>query len=763
MAHIFREKNEIPVPKGAYVNPSDARVYRILQDIDGKKRRQVIGRVTSIEKRLMYPNENFRYCFPNLWHQYYGDNELKPHSLRIGLYAATLAIATQSGCYEELVKIFGVEKANAIMDYAMFSIAEQSDVTQLFEKNMASRLCFSRKTHTDSWFSQLFSHEITEDQIDTFRQEWLERSTGSGDKQVWLCVDGSNIDCSSKQSDLNEHGKAKSHKNIPLIGFIWAVDAHSAMPVTWYVNPGNMVDSKAVLSVIEALSKSNVKVKGAIVDRGFAVQEVFDVLEENALSYIAMLKGSYQGSRTMVQKHGAQIRWNFPYLVAKGGVFGITDQVKVFKNSAKEQCVALLFDSLNGSERVAHFTDKVLSCVEQLNEKINHHEKDLSICPEMRKYVQVVSTDGEPTVQIKTANCQNGINEKGFQCIASSEQRTAQEIHRLYQLRDVSEKQFSILKSQLGYNTTRVHRSSSMRSKLAIAFIASIIRTEFMNTCKRLKLDTNQMLLECDRCQIHKWKDDSYSFVDDLSERQWKLFSALGLNSKYFEQLASEVEQRFKNPAISQLRQLPDLQEKPKPRVGRPPKNKPVEVKVKRRPGRPKGSKNKKTLEIEKMLATMPAPVKRGRGRPKGSKNKKTLKLEQQRLRQQQGNVVGRPKGSKNAVTLAKEKNEQRRLARIRANMVVLNPEQTGESQKIPTDSQAASTVLATQETTNKGLSKTVMIEKTQEPKQQKPDSQQPPKTPKDSTNAIITEGEQDRQKQITSVRKVSKKTRRRN
>lgn len=57
-----------------------------------------------------------------------------------------------------------------------------------------------------------------------------------------------------------------------------------------------------------------------------------------------------------------------------------------------------------------------------------------------------------------------------------------------------------------------------------------------------------------------------------------------------------------------------------------------AKVIVKGKPGRKKGSKNKKTLEREaeqaKQQAAMPAgaqPEKRGRGRPKGSKNKKTL------------------------------------------------------------------------------------------------------------------------------------------
>lgn len=46
-----------------------------------------------------------------------------------------------------------------------------------------------------------------------------------------------------------------------------------------------------------------------------------------------------------------------------------------------------------------------------------------------------------------------------------------------------------------------------------------------------------------------------------------------------------------------------------------------------KRRGRPKGSKNRKTLEREKLEKEHP-PVKRKRGRPKGSKNKKTLERE---------------------------------------------------------------------------------------------------------------------------------------
>ena len=49
----------------------------------------------------------------------------------------------------------------------------------------------------------------------------------------------------------------------------------------------------------------------------------------------------------------------------------------------------------------------------------------------------------------------------------------------------------------------------------------------------------------------------------------------------------------------------------------------------KRGKGRPRGSKNKKTLEREAAMAAQGlSPVRKKRGRPKGSKNKKTLERE---------------------------------------------------------------------------------------------------------------------------------------
>ena len=60
--------------------------------------------------------------------------------------------------------------------------------------------------------------------------------------------------------------------------------------------------------------------------------------------------------------------------------------------------------------------------------------------------------------------------------------------------------------------------------------------------------------------------------------------------------------------------------------AAKPPEETPVKVPGKR--GRPKGSRNKSTLERIATGSEEPVKPKRGPGRPKGSKNKKTLERE---------------------------------------------------------------------------------------------------------------------------------------
>ena len=124
MSHIYWELHEIPRPSGSYINHSDGRVFLMTEDGLGKKKRKVIGRATS--ETMMHPNDLFRYLYPALWSEYYGDRNLPEHELHAGMYALSLGIGCSTNLYPILQDVYGPLYSNAIMDYAIYSIMDRT-------------------------------------------------------------------------------------------------------------------------------------------------------------------------------------------------------------------------------------------------------------------------------------------------------------------------------------------------------------------------------------------------------------------------------------------------------------------------------------------------------------------------------------------------------------------------------------------------------------------------------------------------------------
>ena len=654
MSHIYWELNEIPIPDFAHINHHDARVYTVRTGPNGQRKRTVIGRATGATR--MHPNSTFKFEYPQLWEKYYGGRGLSEHLVQVGLYAATLAIAQRTGLYRDVVTSFGPLYGNGIMDYAMFSISERSSSTQLFADAMAFRMLFSRERHDDSWFSRLFSRHMTPEAVHNFKINHIKRCAERGMRKVWLCIDGSNNDCTMHDSDLAEPGKAKSGRQVPIVSYIWAVSAADGTPVTWAVNRGGVVDATAIREIVEFVAHSDLQVEGVIVDRGFASQELLKLLEELGLRYILMLKSNHKGFREMIDSHLTDVRWQVENVFSDEGIFGVTDRKPIFESSTKENCIGLYFDANTGSIAALRLIKKVRQEARRLKAALAAGCSAV-VAESLRKYIEISESNGERILTYKMKAWQKAIDSKGFFAIAASDDMSAEEIYRLYQLRDVSETQFSIFKSEIGMDALGVHSDASIRNKFAVAFVASIVRTEIMRACRQHDRNTNQVIRQLDHCMVKLMPDETYRFIDNLKMDDKTLYATWGLQLEHFRYLAETLGNQDAVAKSSQLRELPEMPQEAPRRRGRPPKPKTEESDVpKRRPGRPKGSKNKKTLEREAAMANMPPVPKRKPGRPKGSKNKKTLEREAQAaaaLAPKRGR--GRPKGSKNKKTLERE------------------------------------------------------------------------------------------------------------
>ena len=671
---------EIPVPEGA--RPDGNRVY-VMRDIGGGERAKMyIGIYARKDEGTFYANDNFRLFFPSLWVEHYGDEQISPHFLELGVYLLSLLISHRTGLYPALHDHFGPLNGNAMLDFAIYSIKERKNAAYLFKPAMEQSVLFSKDRLNDDFLTALFNERINREQIDKFRRAWLQACKARGISSVWLTVDGTNNNCET-DSPLSQHGKAKSLKYIPVVNYIWAVNAEDGTPVTFFVNEGSTVDSKAIAEVTAYLKANNIQVKGFILDRAFLSHEVLNDILNAGYDYVVKLKSNTYAHKNMVNAFGRKIYWNSNYLIGEDALFGIVrGPYKIFKDNDDQAYIGLYFDGKNGSERKVSQCNKIYKARQAMIAQIREGKKP-SVGEGMKPYLKLVKLQGHGSGNGKPSDPhylvlhrQEGVEllfQKGFDSIAFTQKTSAAKANRTYHLRDASEKQFMVCKTMIGSNVFRSHKTEGIESRALEMFLAAILRNDLMNACKEIGLDLPRLIEELDsKLFLVQMSDGTYTLINKVTKKMQALLDYYGVTAEDLQTITGDVTERERShgKGISQYHDLPAeiRQRNENRRRKQTAKNvtkedaDPTEsvktgkvVKEHRGPGRPPGRKNNKTLQrevtefaVNKQSGQLP---RRGPGRPPGRKNNKTLEREARELASGILPALkrkrGRPSGSK--------------------------------------------------------------------------------------------------------------------
>lgn len=673
---------EIPVPEGA--RPDGNRVY-VMRDVGGGERNKLyIGIYARKDEGTFYANDNFRLFFPSLWVEHYGDEQISPHFLELGAYLLSLLISHRAGLYPVLQDSFGPLNGNAMLDFAVYSIKERKNAAYLFKPAMEQSVLFSKDRFDDGFLSALFNEQISREQIDKFRLAWLQACKARGISSVWLTVDGTNSNCEIN-SPLSQNGKAKSLKHIPVVSYIWAVNAGDGTPVTFFVNEGSTVDSKAIAEVTTYLKANGIQVKGFILDRAFLSHEVLNDVLNAGYDYVVKLKSNTYAHTNMVNAFGRKIYWNTNYLIGEDALFGIVrGPYKIFKDNGDYAYIGLYFDGKNGSERKVTQCNKIYKARQAAIDQIREGEEPV-IGEGMNSYLKLVklqgqsAENGEPSgphyLILRRQEGAELLFQKGFDSIAFTQKMSAAKANRVYHLRDASEKQFMVCKTMIGSSVFRSHKTEGIESRALEMFLAAILRNDLMNACRETGLDLPRLIEELDsKLFLVQMSDGTYTLINKATKKMQALLNYYGVTTEDLQTITGDVTERERShgKGISQYHDLPAeiRQRNESRRRKQAAKNTSKEdsdptgpvktagvVKEHRGPGRPPGRKNNKTLQRETAeLAAGKQPgelPRRGPGRPPGRKNNKTLEREAKQLAS--GSLPspkrkrGRPAGSRDS------------------------------------------------------------------------------------------------------------------
>jgi hypothetical protein len=204
--------------------------------------------------------------------------------------------------------------------------------------------------------------------------------------------------------------------------------------------------------------------------------------------------------------------------------------------------------------------------------------------------------------------------------ILSSQEYDIQEILPLYYTRQIIEQTFDVSKNFADLLPLRAHSEETIRGRLLLSFISTIIYIIGNQKLNNTKLNMSKAVMQMHNLKIKMNK--SVIIIEELTKIQKEIFSKLQLESPYYVEKGNLLEQT-------------PLQENGKPR-GR---------------GRPKGSKGKKKtkMQTKRCSVDLGTENKKSRGRPKGSTNIKTRQLETMAISDSEAQRIsrgrGRPKG----------------------------------------------------------------------------------------------------------------------
>ena len=574
----------------------------------------LIGYLCDHDQKKMVPNDNFMELFKDVWVKEYGYADIKPIELRFGMYAATKAIVLDCQLRELMNKAFGSKKTDKLLDYAMYSILYPSDISSQYESRMSDQVLFSGKLYSDSTYSLLFEKEIKNDEITYFKKIWALHCKEKGITKVWLCIDGSYEDCKCKGVELAKKGKAKSKKNTNIISFTYAV-TDTGFPVTFKLYRGGLVDAKAMKDIINFLKECGIEIEGVILDRGYCDTKAIKYLDENGIKYIIMIKGEPEGYKQAADENKTVIKNNARHLVRKTHLYAAQKEVQLFKDYEKKDHVTIFYDFLNGAERFSHYLDKIYTEIDRL-EGLMENGKNAVI---EEAFKNVLSIDPETNeVCMDLEEIQKRIDDTGIYGIVHSQKMTPYEVHQRYSSKNVSEKQYSFVKTQLGYGTgAHVHFDAGTKSKYCLGFISSIIRYYMEQASDKVSMVATSYFRELNLMSMTR-VNKAFYYTHTEKARQIRLFTQLGKKKDYLDEIVDEVNKRMSGYVPKIVKKKPGP--KPRPKVATPEFEEPLEPiqKPRGKPGPKPGFKRSDT-NIDGSKRQKPGPKP---GSKKGKFNK---------------------------------------------------------------------------------------------------------------------------------------------
>ncbi|GAU76735.1 transposase [Fusibacter sp. 3D3] len=520
--------------------------------------RTTIGKMSSNDDTMMYPNPNFEKYFPDVALPEEKDESSRSSCVRVGAYLVIQKIAEDYKLFDHLGN-WDERGKGLLLDLAAYSIVSENNAAQHYPEYAYNHPLMTpeHKIYSDSTISR-FLTEITADDRVNFLNNWNEHR--NHDERIYISYDSTNKNCKAGDIEKAEYGHPKNDVGAPVFNYSIAYDISNQIPLLYESYPGSIVDVSQLHYVIDKFQGYGYKNIGFILDRGYFSKDNIKYMESCNYDYVIMVKGKASFVHQLITDHKGEFELKRACFIKEYLTYGTTIKAKLYTDDDHDSYFHLYHKTSKENAELTQL-ETMLQRMENTMEK--YKGKEITFGSPYEHYFDLTYHEKAGVRKFYGYKERADIIEKemqlcGYFTIVTSKNRSAQETLALYKSRDASEKLFCSDKSFLGNHSLRVSGNDALESKVFIEFIALIIRNKIYTLLRKRMAEMSKKpnymtvpaaLRELEKIELIKQPKGHYKLDHAITATQKTILGAFGLDEDTIRAKAIAVGQELAKSA----------------------------------------------------------------------------------------------------------------------------------------------------------------------------------------------------------------------
>lgn len=446
-------------------------------------KRIVIGK--KINDKTMIPNDNY--------FKIYGEKEVNIIE-EAGQFSDTISTG-HTIVFDKILKDTGIgmlldevfqQKSQLIKSLLYFNISSENNKYQNYHDWARRNWIYNESIKSQATISDLFNNWIDNSMIIDFNIKYGKLIKKQlGDKQrTFISIDSTNMNTNSKTIELAEFGHAKDKEYLPQVNVAYALDQETGIPLFYDLYPGSITDVVQCKQMVEKAKIHDFKNLTFIMDRGYFSMKNINFILKNDYKFIMMAKSYNKTIKKIESDLAPTIKNNASKYIQKFNMFGDKIKAKIFTEYDEEFNVYVFYNHNKAIDDINNYNDNLSQFLSNL--KIGSKFND-DLYRTYKNYLTFEKNENNiiTKIGINIETQQRILDRSGFFTIVSNCDMTLEEIIDNYKKRDSIEKVFRTLKHNLEYKKFYAKNDVTLKAKVFIAFLASIIRSIFTNKAKQ--------------------------------------------------------------------------------------------------------------------------------------------------------------------------------------------------------------------------------------------------------------------------------------